>query len=457
MIVLSLKSIFKSLLLSFFVFSVISCSEDESTPIDETDDGQQLETEFNLDFVKTLGGNNVDDAVSVVEASDGSYMILATTESTSGDVTGKTTTDKDLWLVNVSKEGAIISDRTYGGSKDDIAKSMRKTPDGGYIISAQSRSDDGDVSNNEGFFDFWIVKINSSGTIQWETSFGFLGSDQVFDVIPTKDGGYFATGVLDVSASNGQGNAGKSANHSGGDYWGIKMNASGALQWSRYYGGSFTDTAHRVIETSTGDFIIIGFSDSTDFDISNNIGAYDFWVIKVSATGDLIWEKTFGGSEIDIAYGITETNDNGYLIVGDTRSSDQDVSEANGNADTWVAKISAEGLLIWQKSIGGSEFDSARSIFAMADGNFAIGGNTRSANGDVEANKGQNDAWVIIIDENGTLQQQLTFGGSSLDFGNDIIQTTDNSLLLVGNTESNDLDIETNKGIKDLLIIKLKQ
>lgn len=457
MIVISLKPIFKSLLLSIFLFGVISCSEDESTPIDETDDGQQTETEFNLDFVKTLGGNNIDDAVSVVEASNGSYMILATTESTSGDVTGKTTTDKDLWLVNVSKEGTIISDRTYGGSKDDIAKSMRKTLDGGYIISAQSRSDDGDVSNNEGFFDFWIVKINSSGTIQWETSFGFLGSDQAFDVIPTQDGGYFATGVLDVSASNGQGNAGKATNHSGGDYWGIKMDAAGALQWSRFYGGSFTDTAHRTIETSKGDFIIIGFSDSTDFDISNNKGAYDFWVIKVSASGDLIWEKNFGGSEIDIAYGITETNDNGYLIVGDTRSSDQDVSGGNGNADTWVAKISAEGLLIWQKSIGGSEFDSARSIYAMADGNFAIGGNTRSADGDVEANKGQNDAWVIIIDENGALQQQFTFGGSSLDFGNDIIQTTDNSLVLVGNTESNDLDIALNNGIKDVVIIKLTQ
>lgn len=457
MISLSLQPVLKSLLISSLLFSALSCSEDEGTPVTDNEDDQQTEMEYSLDYVKTLGGNNIDDAVSVVEADNGSYMILATTESTTGDVTGKTTNDKDLWLVNVSKDGTIISDLTFGGTKDDIAKSMRKTSDGGYIISAQSRSDDGDVSNNEGFFDFWIVKINSSGTIQWETSFGFLGSDQVFDVIETQDGGYFATGVLDVSASNGQGNSGKAANHAGGDYWAIKMNASGDLLWSKYYGGSFTDTAHRAIETNTGEFIIIGFSDSTDFDISNNKGAYDFWIIKVSATGDLIWEKSFGGSEIDIAYSITETNDSGYLVVGDTRSSNTDVSEGKGNADTWVAKISTEGALVWQKSIGGSEFDSARSISAMANGNFAIGGNTRSADGDVAVNKGQNDAWIIIINETGDLQQQFTFGGSSLDFGNDVIQTSDNSLVLVGNTESNDLDIETNKGIKDLVIIKLKQ
>ncbi|MFC7356345.1 hypothetical protein ACFQO1_01490 [Jejudonia soesokkakensis] len=447
---------FKILSLFIFLIGFSSCNDDEVTLYNDDDDA--INNTFVLDFTKTFGGSNIDNAVAILESNDGAYIILGTTESLDGDVMGKTADDADYWILKLSRTGDIIWQHTYGGTANDEASGITKTNDGGYVIAGKSRSNDGDVSGNEGFFDYWIVKIDGEGTLVWEQNFGFVGSDQAFDVTSTQDGGFIATGVLDVSASGGQGNAGRpNAAHAGGDYWAIKLNAAGDFVWSRYFGGSFTDTAHKAIETSTGDIVIIGFSDSTDVDITNNKGAYDFWIVKINASGDIIWENNYGGSEIDVAYDIIETTDNNYLIVGDTRSSDQDVSEAKGNADSWVIKISPTGDLIWQKSLGGTEFDTARSISQMQNGNYVIAGTTRSNDGDIAEGNGLNDAWIIIIDQEGDLLYNEAFGGTNLDFGNSAVHTSDNKILLVGNTESTDGDIEINKGIKDIFLVKLTQ
>jgi len=195
---------------------------------------------------------------------------------------------------------------------------------------------------------------------------------------------------------------------------------------------------------------------SEDFDITDAKGSYDFWAVRLTASGDLIWTKSFGGSEIDIAYSVTKTHDGNYMLVGDTRSTDQDVTSLYGNADAWAVKFSDDGTMIWQKNFGGSEFDSARSVRSMSNGRYILSGSTRSNNNDVGSNNGQNDAWLMIIDEAGSLTYEYTLGGSSLDFGNQAIETIDSKLVLVGNTESDDIDIPLNRGIKDLLILKLK-
>ena len=150
-----------------------------------------------------------------------------------------------------------------------------------------------------------------------------------------------------------------------------------------------------LFQTSDNGYILIGSSDSEDVDIKNNKGSYDFWVVKISGTGNLVWEKSFGGSQTDEARAITNTNDGNYLIVGDTRSSDLDISTNNGAADFWAIKISDTGDLIWEKSFGGGSFDAARSISKTQDGGFIISGSSRSADKDLSSNNGQNDAWVF--------------------------------------------------------------
>jgi hypothetical protein len=264
------------------------------------------------------------------------------------------------------------------------------------------------------------------------------------------------TGVIDVSASNGQGNAKSTATkHSGGDYWAIKTDHTGTLEWSRFFGGSFTEVPLGILETDAHNFVIIGSSDSNDFNISNSKGSYDFWIVKISTEGTLLLEKSFGGSEIDEAKAITTTNDGNFIIVGDTRSADKNVSKNNGAADIWVLKVSEEGTLLWEKTIGGTNFDAARAVSRTQDNGYLISGSSRSLDNGFE-NKGQNDALILKIDKNGNLLWQKTFGGSEIDFLYGVVELENTAIIGVGESSSSDKDIKENKGFTDALIIQTK-
>jgi hypothetical protein len=299
------------------------------------------------------------------------------------------------------------------------------------------------------------LKLTENGIVSWQKTFGFLGADYGISLLEAKNGGFLLTGVLDVSASGGEGNAkATTVNHAGGVYWVIKTDNSGNLQWSKYFGGSFTDEPLDVIETTDNNFIIVGSSYSNDFNITNNKGTYDFWVTKISSTGNLLWEKNFGGSEIDEARAITSTNDGNLIIVGDSRSSDKDVSINFGGADVWVLKMSVEGDLLWETTIGGTRFDVARSIYKTEDDGFIISGSSRSSDNDFK-NNGQNDALILKIDSDGSLLWQKTFGGSEIDFLYDAIQLSNKTVIAVGESASSDKDISENKGFTDALIIQI--
>ncbi|WP_400075509.1 hypothetical protein [Winogradskyella sp. R77965] len=420
-------------------------------------DDSNSNPEGNNAFVKTFGGSKNDSAQSVVATADGGYAILGFTQSMDGDITNKQNESFDYWVMKFSAEDELQWQKTYGGTADERGNDIIQTEDGGYAIIGFSFSDDGDLSENAGLQDYWLVKLDASGNISWQKSFGYQGADSGISVIQTNDQGYLISGILDVTASGGLGNFSRNSEvlHAGGDYWVLKLDTIGELQWSRYFGGNFTDTPEGIIETEDNDFIIAGGSDSDDTDISNNIGSYDFWVIKISASGDLVWEKSFGGNQIDEARAIVKSGDGNFIIAGDTRSSNNDVSNNNGAADLWLIKISPNGDLIWEKTIGGTSFDVARSIVKTQDNGFLLAGSSRSSDGDVSENKGQNDAWVLTVDANGDLQWEKTVGGSNIDFAYSITELNDTSIIAVGDSTSNDGDIIENKGFTDLLIIKV--
>ncbi|MBT8244324.1 MAG: hypothetical protein HKP48_05325 [Winogradskyella sp.] len=442
----------KSYFISYLLFAVLlfGCDNEKLS-------GFSQNTSGDIAFISTFGGNQNDSAQSVVTTNDGGYAILGFTQSADGDITDKEDNSFDYWLLKFSSQNTLEWQKTYGGTNDDRGREIIQTQDGGYAIIGTSESNDGDVSNNNGSQDYWIAKLDAQGNISWQKSLGFSGNDTGISILQTSDLGYLLTGVLDVTASGGEGNTNRSTTrHAGGDYWAIKLDASGNLQWSRYFGGNFTDTPEGAVENDDGSFIVAGGSDSEDTDISNNKGDYDFWIIKIEANGDLIWEKSFGGEQIDEARGIVKTNDGNIVIAGDTRSNDQDVSTNNGAADLWLIKISPDGNLIWEKTIGGSSFDVARSIKIAQDNGFLLSGSSRSSDGDVSENKGQNDAWVVKTDSNGNLEWETTVGGSNIDFAYSVTELNDNSVVIVGDTTSDDGDIEDNKGFTDLLIFKIK-
>lgn len=434
-----------------FIFTVLilfNCKSD--------DDNITNPPSEELELAITYGGSKNDNAQSISKTSDGGYIILGYSQSMDGDIIDKDNESYDYWAIKFDASHNLEWSKTYGGSGDDRGNTIIQTLDSGYAILGYSTSNDLDVTVNAGAQDYWIAKLNEDGVLVWQKSFGYLGSDIGYTLLQSTDGGYLITGVLDVTASGGEGNTRHSnTRHAGGDYWAIKLDALGNREWSRYYGGSFTDAPYDAIQTSDNGYIIVGSSDSDDVDISNNKGTYDFWIIKISETGTLIWERSYGGSEIDEARGIVESGDGNYLIVGDTRSSDFDVSINNGAADLWLIKINPEGNLLWEKNYGGSSFDVARSI-ENVNNSFIISGSSRSSDGDITINQGQNDAWLLEVDSSGNLIRQKTVGGSQIDFCYDATKLDTNTIIAVGESNSSDGDIQENKGFTDLLIVKIK-
>jgi hypothetical protein len=436
----------KKYLIILFLSLIVSCSKEHiSIP----------NTEPFVSNIETFGGTENEVANSVIATSDGGYVILGFTLSNDGDVINKTDESADFLVLKYSSNDELLWSKTYGGSDDDRGQDIIQTQDGGFAILGYSRSSDIDVSENFGNQDYWLSKLDPNGNLQWQKSFGYSGRDVGTCLIQTNDNGYLITGELDVTASGGEGNSRTASRHAGGDYWAIKLNSNGDKEWSRYYGGTFTDTPQGILKTDDNGFIIVGTSDSSDTDVTNNKGTYDFWVIRISGDGSLVWEKNFGGSEIDEARAITPTNDGNFLIVGDTRSTDKDVTLNNGGADLWLIKISPEGNLIWEKTFGGSSFDVARSINPTFDGGYIISGSSRSLDNGF-SNQGQNDAWLLKISSQGNQEWQKFVGGSEIDFFYDAVQLQNGNIIAVGESSSANDDISENKGFSDILIVNVK-
>ena len=424
---------------------LLNCSKEEKLSIPDSGGSSGEITD-----IKNYGGSKNDVANAVVKTRDGGAVVLGYTQSINGDITDKTNENFDFWVLKLDAENNIQWSKTFGGTNDDRGNDIIQTNDGGYAVLGYSTSSDQDVSENAGSQDFWMIKLNANGSISWSKTFGYTGADFGTTLLQTADNSYLITGVLDVTASAGQGN---SQRHAGGDIWAIKLSENGELQWSKYFGGSFTDAPFGVVETEDHNFIIAGSSDSGDVDISNNNGSYDFWVLKIASNGSLLWERSFGGSEIDEGRAITTTNDGNFIIVGDTRSADKDVSNNNGAADVWVIKMNTDGNLIWEKTIGGTSFDVARSVSKTQDDGFIISGSSRSLDNSF-TNQGQNDALLLKIDAEGNGVWKQTIGGAEIDFFYDSVQLNDASIIAVGETNSSNGDLTENKGFSDALIIK---
>lgn len=429
----------------FITIPLLSCSNDDNEASENT----------GLKWVQTYGGSKNEAANSVVNTLDGGYAVLGYTQSTDGNISNNPTENYDYWVLKFDANDELQWNKTYGGSLDDRGNDIIQTQDGGYVIVGYSKSADEDVTANAGAHDLWIVKLTATGSISWEKSLGYIGTDKAQSVIQTSDDGYFVVGLLDVTASGGEGNS-RATQHAGGDYWGIKLDASGNTEWTKYFGGNNSELPYDTIQTADSGYIIIGTSDSTDVDITNNKGQYDFWIVKINATGSLVWEKSFGGTGIDEAYSVVEADGNNLMILGKTFSDDVDVSQNKGQADAWLIKIDSEGNLLWEKTYGGSSFDSGHAITNSQDGGYIITGSSRSQDDDLSVNNGQNDVFVLKISANGDVQRGYSLGGSNADFSYGIVEKSNNEIILVGETGSSDFDILENKGFTDVLIAKLR-
>ena len=342
---------------------------------------------------------------------------------------------------------------TYGGSSWDIPWAIMQTPsDSGYIVAGVTESTDGDILENAGIYDYWVVKLDSLGEIIWQKTYGGSSIDECEDIISTGDGGYLLVGYTysddgDISYSHGS-----------VDYWIIKINSSGELEWEKTYGGSKGDFGQKAIMLPSGNFVIIGNSQSSDGDISMHHEGFDtpedIWIIEINSFGDLIWEHSYGSSNVENARDIILDMD-AMVVTGYTYGgSDGDIESSDGASDYWVFKINLFGDIIWESTFGGDDYDYGASIGQLQNGEYIVCGTTSSTDGDIiDFHGGYSDAFIVIIDSLGNLKNSFCYGGSNYDSSYDLKIVDDNSILISGTSSSIDGDLTENNGDADFWII----
>lgn len=407
--------------------------------------------QLSLQWQNALGGNFYESADDIQQTSDGGYIAVGFTFSENNGDVSTVNGGGDVWVVKLDEAGEIQWQKALGGSSTDIGHAIKQTSDGGYILAGQTSSDDGDVVGfHGGTLDYWVVKLDETGEIQWQNTLGGSGYEEAHDVLQTSDGGYIVAGF---SSSN---DGDVSGNHGQYDGWLVKLNAMGALQWQIALGsGTGSDVALSVLQTADNGYMLAGSTTSTDAGLANH-GGEDFWVAKTDSTGHLEWQKAYGGESIELAKSIAQTKDGGFIVTGQSDSINSgDVTGGNGDFDIWVVKISATGQLAWQKTLGGSNFDYGESIQQTTDGGYILAGATRSTDGDVLGNNGAEDYWVLKLDGTGEIIRQITLGGTKSESANAIQQTSDGGFIVAGTTTSTDGYVTDSHGKDEMWVVKL--
>lgn len=400
-----------------------------------------------IQWQKSLGGSEEERAQSIQQTSDGGYIVAGSSKSNDGDVSGNHG-NFDFWVVKLNNSGNIQWQKSLGGSESDRGTSVQQTSDGGFIVTGSTFSNDGDVGTNHGTSDIWVVKLDNSGNLQWEKSFGSWSNDGGSSVKETTDGGYIVAGNTWLESK-------------GTDYKVIKLDSSGNIQWQKNYGGSKADYASSIQQTSDGGYVIGGNSWSNDGDVTVHYGTsnyYDCWIVKTDSLGNIEWQKTLGGTYDDVVSSIRQTPDGGYIVAASSSSNDFDVSGHHGDHlrfDYWVVKLDTSGNIQWEKSIGGTGGDRLEAIHLTSDGGYILAGYTDSEDGDVGANHGGTDGWVVKINNSGIIQWEKSYGGSDIEIISSFQNTAEGGFIFAGGSKSDDGDVTGNHGNYDYWIVKL--
>ncbi|MCK4694186.1 MAG: hypothetical protein KAT74_00415, partial [Candidatus Cloacimonetes bacterium] len=346
-------------------------------------------------WTKTFGGNESEWASSVQQTTDGGYIIAGGTWSYGAG-------ESDFWLVKTDENGNEEWNQTYGGSNSDNANSVQQTTDGGYIIAGFT------YSYGAGESDFWLIKTDENGNVEWDQTYGGSDYDFANSVQQTTDGGYIvagSTGSIEVA------------------FWLVKTDENGNEEWNQTYNVGFMSYAYSVQQTTDGGYIVAGETDS------------DFWLVKIDENGNGEWMQIYGGNESEWASSVQQTTDGGYIIAGGTWS------YGAGESDFWLVKTDENGNEEWNQTYGGSDYDSANSVQQTTDGGYIVAGHISSWVSD-------DDFWLIKTDENGNVEWDQTYGGYDSDNANSVQQTTDGGYIVAGFTES------YGSGSKDVWLLK---
>lgn len=282
---------------------------------------------------KCIGGTKNDEGAGVLEVENGNYLLMGSTESSDGDFTTNAG-GKDIFLIKTDVNGIFAWTKTYGGTLDDRAISVAKFADG-YVIAAVSSSSNGPATNsNHGGKDILLIKVDLNGAVVWAKFVGGSGDDVPTQLINTSDGNLLLTAT--TNSNNGD----ITGNHGLNDIWVAKISSAGSILWSKCLGGTGEELSGQICELSTPNrYFVIGTTSSNNGNVSGAKGGKDIWIAQLNTSGVFQAAKNFGGSSDDIGTSIKVTYDKALLIAGETSSSDGNITGNHGGGDAWVAKL----------------------------------------------------------------------------------------------------------------------
>lgn len=433
---------------------------------------------------KSFGGKNSEYLFDAIPTPD--YGFILAGSSISGKEGSKTNENKgnyDYWVWKMTEKGDLDWQKSFGGSADDHLQSIRLTNDGGFILAGISNSPkDGDKKeDNKGQSDFWLIKLDAKGGEIWQRTIGGNGLENLYSIAPTSDGGYIIGGTSssDKSPKNESGKEDKfgktDASFGNLDYWVIKLNASGNIIWQKTYGGIYADELRSIEPTKDGGYIIGGYSNSpkSGNKTDDNFGEGDYWILKLDTAGEILWQKTIGGDQDDNLFVLTQTLDGGFIAGGSSNSGAMN-SKTKGNGkgtDFWILKFDENGAIIWQETYDYGKLDVLTSIVENTDGTFLIGGYAQSEAQNSAAlesgsigklpkagdKEGINDYIALKINPNGEELWTQTVGSRGDEVLRKLIETRDGGYLLAGTSNGGaSRDKNSSQGGNDFWVVKLK-
>ena len=318
----------------------------------------KIDSAGNMMWNRTFGGTDTDWGNCIQQTTDGGYILTGFTKSFGAG-------DYDVWLIKTNNTGNMMWNRTFGGTAGDFGLCVQQTADNGYIITGYT------YSFGAGDVNVWLIKTDNTGNMIWNTTFVGTQVSGGFYVQQTTDGGYIITGITD------------SSDPENGDFWLIKTDCNGNMEWNKIFGGSNDDWGRCVQQTSDSGFIITGLTRS----FGN--GGSDVWLIKTDNAGNMMWNRTYGGIHADDGDCIRQTSEGGYIITGGTSSC------STGSWDVWLIKTDNAGNMMWNRTFGGTDYDDSGCVQQTTDGGYIITGGTGSFGA------GDYDVWLIKTDEDG--------------------------------------------------------
>lgn len=429
-----------------------------------------LQIAFSQNFIikwdMRIGGNKDEALEQIFENPDGTIVLAGNSNSpVSGDKSqpnwDTTLLLSDYWIVKCDSAGNKLWDKRFGGIDDEFLWDAERLPDGGYILGGYSFSDSsGDkLQHTQGATDYWVVRTDALGNLLWEKRFGGTTIDNMASLALAHDGG-FLLGGLSLSGVGGD----KTEPSWGGfDYWVVKIDSLGNKLWDKRYGGMLDDNLDEVQSTSDGGFVLAGFSRSfiSGDKTEDTEGNWDYWIVKIDSLGNKLWDRDYGGTDVDWLFSMVTTSDGGFALAGSSFSgmNGDKTDTSRGWSDYWLVKLDPAGNFQWDKTYGGTDFEEMTKVTQTPDGGYLLAGDSYSpiSGEKTENNLGIEQTWAVKTDSLGNKLWDRTMLTTGHDEECTGIRLNDGCYLLANLTAADTGGYKTqfNWGAADWWMIKI--